>query len=72
MNEIGDSIKVTSDKVSEWNESISDLQDSVRVIVEKVETFQGLEINKVNQVLSSIDSLFVKYIEDLENRLNNI
>ncbi|WP_419784741.1 MotA/TolQ/ExbB proton channel family protein [Niabella digestorum] len=72
MNEIGDSIKVTYDKVSEWNESISDLQDSVRVIVEKVETFQGLEINKVNQVLSSIDSLFVKYIEDLENRLNNI
>lgn len=72
MNETTDSIKVTSDKVTEWNNSVAHLKDSVKVIVEKVETFQGLEINKVNQVLSSIDSLFVKYIEDLENRLNNI
>src|SRR5690606_9628461 len=71
MNETTDSIKVTSDKVTEWNNSVAHLMDSVKVIVEKVEAFQGLEINKVNQVLSSIDALFLEYIKDLENRINN-
>lgn len=70
MNETTDSIKVTSDKVTEWNNSVAHLKDSVKVIVEKVEAFQGLEINKVNQVLSSIDALFLEYIKDLENRIN--
>jgi uncharacterized coiled-coil DUF342 family protein len=70
MNETTDSIKVTSDKVTEWNNSVAQLKDSVKVIVEKVEAFQGLEINKVNQVLSSLDALFLEYIKDLENRIN--
>lgn len=70
MNETTDSIKVTSNKVTEWNNSVAQLKDSVKVIVEKVEAFQGLEINKVNQVLSSIDALFLEYIKDLENRMN--
>lgn len=70
MNDTTDSIKVTSDKITEWNNSVSQLKDSVTVIVEKVETFQGLEINKVNKVLSSIDALFLEYIKDIENRLN--
>lgn len=71
MNETTDSIKVTSDKITEWNNSVAQLKDSVKDIVEKVKAFQGLEVNKVNQVLSSIDALFLKYIEDLEDRMNN-
>jgi methyl-accepting chemotaxis protein len=70
MNETTDSIKVTSDKITEWNNSVAQLKDSVKFIVQKVEAFQGLELNKVNKVLSSIDALFLKYIEDLEDRMN--
>lgn len=71
MNDTTDSIKLTGENVRNWSASIESVSNSAASMVESVKALRSIDVDNLNKMLASMDALFLEYIKDIENRLNN-
>jgi methyl-accepting chemotaxis protein len=72
LNETTTGMQVTGDKIDGWTNSIQQASDASGQMVASVSNLRTIDHERLAKLFASIDELFLKYMEDLDRRLEKV
>ncbi|TXF86312.1 hypothetical protein FUA23_19530 [Neolewinella aurantiaca] len=72
LNETTTGMQVTGDKIDSWTDSVKQVSDASGQMVANVSSLRTIDHERLAKLFASIDELFLKYMEDLDRRIENV
>jgi hypothetical protein len=65
-------MQVTGDKIDSWTKSVTEVSNASGQMVASVSSLRTIDHERLAKLFASIDELFLKYLEDLERRMDKV
>jgi methyl-accepting chemotaxis protein len=72
LNETTEGMQVTGDKIDGWTKSVTEVSNASGQMVANVSSLRTIDHERLAKLFASIDELFLKYLEDLERRMDKV
>lgn len=72
LNETTTGMQVTGEKIDDWTSSVKQVSDASGQMVANVSSLRTIDHERLAKLFASIDELFLKYMKDLDQRLEKV
>jgi methyl-accepting chemotaxis protein len=72
LNKTTEGMQVTGDKIDSWTKSVTEVSNASGQMVASVSSLRTIDHERLAKLFASIDELFLKYLEDLERRMDKV